>query len=122
MEKSQHEQNTKRIVNSETFPNISQKFYDAEVVMKLTEQYDGRKSWHAWKMLNKLKNWNKDDKNDAFSRSTDKPRMDHNVTIICIRAAQGHSYGFAINPDFYLKEIRLRWNQHILHTVNSSNF
>ena len=45
----------KGVVNSWTFPGTSRRFYDMEVVMKLTGQYDGIMFWHAWKMPSKLR-------------------------------------------------------------------
>ena len=49
--------------------------------------------------------WNKEHEIGAFSRSTDKPRMEHcedqNGTITYIRAVQGNSHGARINPTLF---------------------
>ena len=57
----------------------------------------------AYQMQSKL-NWNEEDWIDAFSLSTDKPRMeyceDENGMIVHIRAVQGHRHGYN-QSDFF---------------------
>ena len=72
-------------------------------------------------------NWNKEDFINAFSRSTDKPRMeyceDQKGTMIYIGAVQGHSHGVSINPTlFSLKQKPLSWKEPVFHTGSSFNY
>ena len=116
----------KGTVNSETCPSTSRMFDDTEVVMKLAEQYDGDMFLTTLEDAEQTLTGTKKI-GLTISRSTDKPRMeyfeDQHGTIIFIRALQGHSHGFAINPQlFSLRQIPLTWKVHTgtLPTTNQS--